>query len=598
MKKVTLFMADSDQDANLTRLGKLGVLHITPFQPAEDESIDRIQARIKQMETAIDILNRYQTENAEGKTNDVNDFANTNRGEIKLMEKVLQTDADLQKLDDEIVELEDAKTWYQSWGNVTKDDLAELAHKGYFLKMYIVSAKEVSKIKDRNDITVVGEANGVVRVLLMTEDKGEKLPFYEYSIPEVHYSEVEKKIAETREQIEACSQTLKALSLQKVFLEDALKERIKRFEVRNVQYSGISFEGQVRYWKGYIPEEQLDNFTSTAAKHHWGYMIEDAGKEEEEDPPTLIKSPKWADRIRPVLNFMGLVPGYDEIDVSRVFLLFFTFFTGILVGDAGYGLVFLLLTLFVHSKAGFKRKVEFQLIYTLSVSILFWGVISGTYFGSELIAGIPFLNMLIVDKLASFGGDSIFLQKFMFIVGAIHLTVGHLQSAWKSINSVRAIAQIGWISIVWGLYFVVGQMVLGIPAPSFVVWLFVGGAALIAFFSKPSSNFFKGVLSSIGNLPLSIINGFSDIISYIRLYAVGLATVLMAESFNQMAIGDGIDTVASGIGAVIVLILGHALNMILAAMAVIVHGVRLNMLEYAGHAGVEFSGSEYKPFQL
>jgi V/A-type H+-transporting ATPase subunit I len=131
-----------------------------------------------------------------------------------------------------------------------------------------------------------------------------------------------------------------------------------------------------------------------------------------------------------------------------------------------------------------------------------------------------------------------------------------------------------------------------------MIWLFVGGAVLVALFSQTSGGFFKGMLASIGNLPLSIINGFSDIISYIRLYAVGLATVLMAESFNEMAIGDGVTTVASGIGAVIILILGHGLNMILAVMAVIVHGVRLNMLEYAGHAGVEFSGSEYKPFHI
>lgn len=106
------------------------------------------------------------------------------------------------------------------------------------------------------------------------------------------------------------------------------------------------------------------------------------------------------------------------------------------------------------------------------------------------------------------------------------------------------------------------------------------------------------MLTSLGGLPLSLISGFSDIISYIRLYAVGLATVLMAVSFNQMAIGDGITTVVSGIGAVIILILGHGLNMVLAAMAVIVHGVRLNMLEYAGHASVEFSGNEYSPFKL
>jgi V/A-type H+-transporting ATPase subunit I len=249
-------------------------------------------------------------------------------------------------------------------------------------------------------------------------------------------------------------------------------------------------------------------------------------------------------------------------------------------------------------QAKFKPRIEFTLVYILSISIMFWGILTGTYFGSEQIAEIPFLSALIVDRLASFGGDDIFIQKFMFIVGAIHLSIGHIQTGLRYINSVKAIAQVGWVAIIWGLYLVVNQMVLGEPAPAIMPWLFAGGTLLIALFSNPGTNFVKGVVRSVGGLPLSLISGFSDIISYIRLYAVGLATVLMALSFNQMAIGDGITTVLSGIGAVIVLILGHGLNMILAAMAVIVHGVRLNMLEYAGHAGVEFSGDEYNPFKI
>jgi len=186
----------------------------------------------------------------------------------------------------------------------------------------------------------------------------------------------------------------------------------------------------------------------------------------------------------------------------------------------------------------------------------------------------------------------------MFLIGAVHLTIGHIQKGWKYLNTVLVIAQVGWVAIVWGLYFLVSQMVLGIAAPEYMEWLFIGGGILVALFSSPGHPILKGILSSLGNLPLNVINGFSDVISYIRLYAVGLSTVLMASSFNNMAIGDGITTVASGVGAVLILILGHGLNMTLAAMAVLVHGVRLNMLEYAGHASVEFSGSEYNPFKL
>jgi V/A-type H+-transporting ATPase subunit I len=413
------------------------------------------------MGKAIDILNQFVgLPETSGKKIDVEIFTDQHRGEIALMEKVLQI-YDEYKYDQEALDkLNAAKEWYKTWGNVSHTDVKALASKGLFLKMYEVPERELSKLKERDDITLAGMDNKVGHVILMATDKNEKLPFTEVAIPDVDFDSVDEKIAKKEKAIQGAKLILNALSIQRGFLQDALDERVRRFEVRNVQYCGEVVEGQIRYWKGYIPEKKVDNLTKTAEKNRWGYIIEDPAKEEADEIPTHIQSPRWAEKIRPVMNFMGLVPGYNEIDVSRVFMLFFTFFTGILVGDAGYGLVFILLTFIAHAKSRFKRKVEFQLVYTLSISILLWGVVSGTYFGSKFLAGIPFLNQLIVDQLASFGGDTIFVQKFMFLVGAIHLTIGHLQTAWKYINSVKAIAQLGWISIVWGLYLVVSQMVL------------------------------------------------------------------------------------------------------------------------------------------
>jgi len=436
------------------------------------------------------------------------------------------------------------------------------------------------------------------QVVLISDNPEARLEAKEVAFPPFGIVGLEEGIKKTEDKLVGIREKLLNLQAQKHILQDALDERVRRFDVRNVQYEGVVIEDHIRCWKGFIPENDVDAFVAEAEKNSWGYIVEDPSKEDEEEVPTLIQAPRWAQRIRPVMNFMGLVPGYKEIDVSKIFMLFFVFFTGILVGDAGYGLVFLLTTLFVHSRQKFKRKIEFELFYTLSLSIMLWGVLTGTYFGSATIAEIPFFSRLRINALGSFGGNSLVVQRVMFLIGAVHMSIGHMQLAWKYSNSVRAIAQLGWVAITWGLYLIVCQMVLGIQAPGFMMWLFIGGAVLIALFSSPGESFFKGVLSSLGNLPLSIINGFSDIISYIRLYAVGLSTVLMASSFNEMAIGDGITTVASAIGAILILVLGHGLNMILAGMAVIVHGVRLNMLEYSGHADVEFSGTEYNPFKL
>ncbi len=601
MKKLVLLTTDNatDVDTDLTILGKLGVVHITPFQPAHDESIDRVHARILQLEKAIAILDRFddQADSVEVRGAE-RDFSGKERGEIDLMEKVLEAESKRIQLEKQQIEQKLALDWYLHWGSVSPKDLDELRDKGVYVKMYLLNKRDLKGLLGREDIHLVGTINEMTQVVLISENEHEALSFDEITLPGHQRQGLESELEQTGRQIDEISLLLHQLHAQKHLLQNALDERIRRFDVRNIQYAGESIENKVRYWKGYMPEHTVDAFLELAEENNWGYLIDDPAQEDIEEVPTLISSPRWVERIRPVMNFMGLVPGYKELDVSRVFMIFFTFFAGILIGDAGYGLVFLLLILFVHSRRKFKKSIEFGLIYTLCISILFWGVLTGTYFGSEAIADFSFLSMLKVEKLASFGGDNIFIQKVMFLIGAVHLSIGHLQLAWKFSNSVRAIAQLGWVAIIWGLYLIVDQMVLASPAPGFTMWLFIGGALLIALFSSPGKNFFKGMLGSLANLPLSIISGFSDIISYIRLYAVGLSTVLMAASFNQMAIGDGVTTVVSIIGAVIVLILGHGLNMILAIMSVIVHGVRLNMLEYSGHADVGFSGSEYNPFKL
>jgi V/A-type H+-transporting ATPase subunit I len=601
MKKVMLCTPESPKevDNDLTILGQLGVVHITPFQPAEDVSIDYVEGRIKEMQTAIAALEGVVGESgavAEASTD--LDFSTLENGEMILMHEVLSAENQRIQLDKLLTEQMDALAWYRNWGEVYADDLKELGEAGVYLRLYLLGSKEYKSVSARTDIHHAGKVGEKHQIVLVSDSPENRLALDEVTLPQFSFEGLESQIGQTRDKLRATKDKLKHFQVNKDLLIEALEELTRRYSVRNIQFGGVVLEDQVRCWKGYLPEHAVGAFCEVAEENNWGYIVSDPSLEDEEEVPTLIQSPRWASRIRPVMNFMGLVPGYQEMDVSRIFMLFFTFFAGILVGDAGYGLIFLLITFFVHSRQKFRKKIEIELFYTLSFSIMLWGILTGTYFGSETIAEVSFFSRLKIKSLASFGGDNIAVQKVMFIIGAIHLSIGRLQLAIKFINSVRAIAQLGWIAIIWGLNLIVNQMVLGIPAPGVMVWLFAGGALLVALFSRPGQNFFKGMLSSLTGLPLSIINGFSDIISYIRLYAVGLATVLMAASFNQMAIGDGISTIAAGIGAVIVLILGHVLNMILAGMAVIVHGVRLNMLEYAGHADVEFSGNEYNPFKL
>ena len=216
----------------------------------------------------------------------------------------------------------------------------------------------------------------------------------------------------------------------------------------------------------------------------------------------------------------------------------------------------------------------------------------------EQIAQIPFLNGLIIGRVNSFvGANQDFMMLICFTIGIVHLTLARTLVAVRQINSLTALAEVGWIGILWCLYFVAGMLVLKRPAPDLAWWLGGVGLVLVLFFSNPQKGFLLGPAISLSDAILKGISSFSDVVSYLRLYAVGYATVIVASSFNSIALDIGFGSVLSGFGAALVLVLGHAINIILGLMAVVVHGVRLNMLEFSGHLSMQWSGKPYKPFK-
>jgi len=354
-------------------------------------------------------------------------------------------------------------------------------------------------------------------------------------------------------------------------------------------------EGRFAYLRGFCPARAVEKIIVMARCHNIGYITENP--KDSEEVPTHITNPRWLRIINPVFQFMNTLPGYEEYDISFYFLMFFSLFFAMLIGDAGYGIIFLVSTFLLRRKFKKVPGEPFFLLYVLSVSTIVWGAITGTWFGSRAISELPFFNALIVGKFSSFSADNQnFLIFVCFLIGAVQLTIAHLLRAVRVINSVKAGAEAGWIMILWGMFFAAGKFVLGNAFPSFGIWLFAGGISLVLFCSNTEKGIVKGALSTLANLPLSVISSFSDIVSYLRLFAVGYATVIVAESFNNMALAGGITGVVSAAAAVFILFFGHLLNIALGFMAVIVHGIRLNMLEFSGHLGMQWTGKKYEPF--
>jgi V/A-type H+-transporting ATPase subunit I len=269
-----------------------------------------------------------------------------------------------------------------------------------------------------------------------------------------------------------------------------------------------------------------------------------------------------------------------------------------LIGDAGYGCVFLIATFFARKKMPKAPALPFFLMYTLSGATIAWGAITGNWFGIERVAQLPFLGSLVVDNLNAFADtNQAFSMQLCFILAASQLSLAHSLVAIRHSNSLKSLAQVGWICIIWGIYNLVSTLVFNKPFPVFAKYLLVSGMGIVILFSNFQKNILKGLAIGIANLPLKFINSFADTLSYLRLFAIGYVSVMMAASFNEMALSVGFNGILRTMISVLILLGGHALNIALGLMSVLVHGLRLNMLEFSGHLDMEWSGVEYKPFK-
>jgi V/A-type H+-transporting ATPase subunit I len=281
-------------------------------------------------------------------------------------------------------------------------------------------------------------------------------------------------------------------------------------------------------------------------------------------------------------------------------MCYFSVFFAMLVGDGGYGSVIFALTMLGWFKAGKNEAVRpwLVLMTVFSLATLAWGFLSNTWFGASL----PFASDWASVKWLS--DPSYKNMMFLcFTIGASHLIVARLWSAVCILNDRRCLSEFGWAGILFFMYWVTNTIV-GIfsAVPSWLYAVFASSLVLVFGFTL-KGNELKSRGIELGMLPLNIMSALGDIISYVRLFAVGLASVKVAENFNSMATGlvAGADEIwlkaLMSVAMVAILVIGHALNLAMAGLSILVHAVRLNTLEFSNHKGVTWSGVLYNPFK-
>lgn len=583
MKKATIIFQSKDAEATLTTLRKLGVMQVEHQRLPESRDISGLLEKVALINSSFDVLNKVPE--AERKPQPQRQMSGDRMGVATSIIEMGRRQEQLELSSRNIIS--QMNEW-ERWGDIDQNRVKSLLHHGVYLKLYQVPVKEIGKFPDYVVVRTIFSAGDIAHVVGISRRQFE-CDFKEVIPPEQGLSALRSRLDEITRNEEIIASEIAGSACYYDSLTDTIRKLEKEIEFQQV-LAGMGKDGALSYVTGYIPFDRVDHLIGEAKTNSWGILI--AEPSFEDNVPTLLRNSRLADLIKPVLGLLGLTPGYHEMDISLVFLVFFSIFFGILIGDAGYGLVYIGITFLLSTWLKNKKKIDremriaISLFYLLGLSTVIWGLLTGTFFGQwGLPALVPQLN------------DAAFVTSLCFFLGALHLSIAHSWRALLKLPSLNALADVGYICILWMAFFLAKTLILGEPFPAFGIWLVVGGIILVILFTNPRrSNVLRGIGEGMGTMALSFMNNITDVISYIRLFAVGMATLAVANTTNYLAFGFGSGIIALVVGAVI-LLCGHSLNLILGLMSVLVHGVRLNVLEFSGHANVTWSGTAFKPFR-
>ncbi len=630
MKKVSLVILGNKKQDALKKLRKLGLLHIE-ITECEGEKLQEIKEKITLLSSAVYYV------------------GNQNKDEMPInvcTDKALEIAENIEKLNEEKKLLSAERIFLSSellrlkgWGELNPNEIEGLLQKGVNIGLYELPRSEYEQLDSNLKLVVLEKNKATVKCMLVmsSQDDGiciDSLKSYEFELPQISTEKIRQRVADIDSHLQEIDNEISSCSRFIEGMKNAIKEFEKEIEFHTIaegmENEKLSDKGDVSvaYFKGYIEAEKADTLKQTASENSWGLLIEEPTVED--NVPTKLKNNKFVSLIYPVTDFLGTVPGYFEYDISGWFLTFILIFFGIIFGDGGYGLIISAIALIPIVKLLISKKTVspmFLLVGLFGLSTIIWGTLTCTWFGLPPEQLPQWLKSLSVPVISNVYADKIWqpfwcgngvglstaqnVQILCFSLALVQLTVAHIKVAVRNRKSLKVIGDIGSILELFGIFYLVLSLVVnsqvfnfglrlgGVPIGTVAI-LMIGIGFIINFvFANYEGNIIKSILSSLTNIVsvlLGVVNVFSDIVSYIRLWAVGLAGGAISATVNEL-VGPLFGNFMFMILAIFLLVFGHGLNMILNVLSVIVHGIRLNTLEFSSHLDMSWRGHKFKPFE-
>ena len=494
------------------------------------------------------------------------------------------------------------------WGDFDKKRLEQLDSLGYAVRYYRIPVKKFSQEwAGLYPLEVINEDKANVWfVTIAPKAEDYSFPVEPVSSPEESWKEAQAEVE--RLQARIAGQKGLIMKYQDVLpqMQEASRQKLTDLEMYLAKASTeYAAENLLSVIEGFAPVENDAELCKAFDSMGVLYIREDAT--EEDNPPIRLKN-NWFTRLFEVLTGMYGMPGYKEFDPTPILAPFYLLFFAMCMGDAGYGLILILFGLGVTKKwinIDMFKNIG-PLISVLGAGTLVVGLVLGTAFGVSLAdaAWYPAVlkKFMITGDIAGFPAQMVLALG----IGVFHICLAMTVKAigyTKRFGFKENISTWGWLILILGGIILAAVGMTEILSPmamkiAIIVLAVVSGLA-IYIFNTPGRNPLMNIGSGLWDTYNMITGILGDVLSYIRLYALGLAGGMLGQAFNilgGMMVSDGFNAI-NWLPFAIILILGHTLNLAMSCLGAFVHPLRLTFVEYFKNAGYEGKGKEYSPLK-
>lgn len=600
MSKYAFMVYHREYDAFLTTLRELGVVHVKETNSVLDNAeLQALLAERKQVSTAI----RYcKNLNSQTKEVTVAPARGLTKAEgLKLVGKPEEMQEKQAQLQAAKVSLEKDIAYMDIWGEFSYANIRRLKKAGFDVTFFSCpTSKYEPKWGEEYNAFLVNNFQSVTYFVTVTKtgtpiDIDAERP----KMPDRGLAKLHLAMEQLLDNIKVLNNQLKEYAAEQYNTLVELEKNIQNeFNLSNTLVQTDREAGdKLMLLEGFVPTEEAPAMEVALEKE--GYYFQELDIQDGDRVPIKLKNNKFNRLYEPITKMFSL-PNYTEFDPTPLFAPFFMLFFGLCFGDGGYGLLVLLACSFFKRKVNPDFKPYLTLFQYLGLAAIIVGTCTGSFFGIAL-ADVPALS-----KVKDYFVSSDNLMTFSIVIGLVQIIFGKTVAAFKmkAQKGVKySIAPFAWVFVITALALAFGLPMLNLQLPETVKTVFIGiaviGLVVAYLYNSPGKNIFLNFGTGLWNTYNMASGLLGDTLSYIRLFAIGLTGAILGGVFNQLAVDmtEGMNIVLRAVCMLLILLVGHAINIGLCTISSLVHPLRLIFVEYYKNAEFEGGGKEYRPFK-